>query len=74
MGKLKVTIHVVQGGNINMQFKNKLRLMVTIGAVGAALSMSLVAASSSGAATASTSKNTVSYTHLDVYKRQKLHE
>jgi peptide/nickel transport system substrate-binding protein len=61
VGKLKVTIYVVQGGNINMQFKNKLRLMVTIGAVGAALSMSLVAASSSGAATVSTSKNTITF-------------
>jgi peptide/nickel transport system substrate-binding protein len=43
-----------------MQFKSKLRLFATIGAVGAALSMGLIATSAtSGAATASTKTNTI---------------
>jgi len=52
---------VVQGGNINMQFKNKLRLLVTIGTVAGSLSLALVAPSVSGASSMSTSTNTITF-------------
>jgi peptide/nickel transport system substrate-binding protein len=65
VGKLKVTIYVVQGGNINMQVKNKLRLLVTIGTVAGSLSLGLIAPSVSGAAsTASTASNTITFAEL----------
>jgi peptide/nickel transport system substrate-binding protein len=58
---MKVTIQVVQGGNNNMQLKNKLRLLVTIGAVAASATIGLVAPSVSGATTASTPTNTITF-------------
>ena len=42
-----------------MQAKNKLRLLVTIGSVAAALSMSLIATATSGAAASSNATNTI---------------
>jgi peptide/nickel transport system substrate-binding protein len=61
VGKLDVTISMVRGGNINMQFKHKLRFLVTFGAAGAALSLGLIAPTVSGASSASTPTNTITF-------------
>ena len=58
VGKLNVTISVVRGGNINMQFKHNLRLLVTLGAAASALTLGLIAPTVSGAST-STPTNTI---------------
>jgi peptide/nickel transport system substrate-binding protein len=54
-----VTISVVLGGNINMQFKHRLRVLVTIGSAAAALSVGLVGLSTGGAGAASTPTGTI---------------
>jgi peptide/nickel transport system substrate-binding protein len=54
VGKLDVTTSVVRGGNINMQFRHKLRVLVTIGSAAAALSVGLVGLSMGGAGAAPT--------------------
>ena len=62
VGKLDVTISVVRGGNNNMQFKHKLRFLVTIGAAAGALSLGLIAPTTSGASgTTSTDSNTITF-------------
>jgi peptide/nickel transport system substrate-binding protein len=51
---------MVRGGNDNMQLKNKLRLLVTVGTVAGAMTMGLLAPGVSGAsATASVNSNTI---------------
>lgn len=62
MGKLDVTISVVRGGNINMQLRHKLRFLVTVGAAAGSLSLGLIAPTTSGASSVtSTNSNTITF-------------
>jgi peptide/nickel transport system substrate-binding protein len=51
---------MVRGGNINMQLKSKLRLLVAVGTAAASLSLGLIAATGSAGA-ASTASNTITF-------------